>query len=140
MYCEGRREISSYSISLITVNINRSISIDNINKVSGLEIPRFNHYTKIYRNHLHHLSYGNSLGSHHFTLLFKVTSWRKRLVARIPPLGSRVLSVTPCGFCGGRNGVWVGFSRGFSRFPLPHFISSFLHIHLIHFVSFHQSP
>ena len=23
-------------------------------------------------------------------------------------------------FRGGRNGVWVGFSRGFSRFPLPH--------------------
>ena len=47
-------------------------------------------------------------------------SWRKRLAARLPPLGSRVrVSVPPCGFRGGRNGVWVGFSRGFSRFPLP---------------------
>ena len=47
-------------------------------------------------------------------------SWRKRLGARLPPLGSRVrISVSPSGFRGGRNGVWVGFSRGFSRFPLP---------------------
>ena len=47
-------------------------------------------------------------------------SWRKRLDARLPPLGSRVrVSVTPCRFSGGRNEVWVGFSRGFSRIPLP---------------------
>ena len=57
-----------------------------------------------------------------------------------PPLASRVrVSVTPCGFRGGRNEVWVGFSRGFSRFPLPqNFIPPFLHTHLIHFVSFHS--
>ena len=37
-----------------------------------------------------------------------------------PTAGSRVrVSLTPCGFRGGRNGVWVGFSRGFSRFLLP---------------------
>ena len=52
----------------------------------------------------------------------------KRLGARLPPLGSRVrVSVTPCGFRGGRNGIWVGFSRGFYCFSLPqisfHFIS-----------------
>ena len=48
--------------------------------------------------------------------------WRKRLDARLPQLGSRVLvSVTPCGFCGGRNGV----------------IPPFLHTHLIHFL-FHK--
>ena len=71
----------------------------------------------------------------------KAASWRKRLGARLPPLGSRVrVSVTPCGFRGGGNGVWVGFSRGFSRFLLPqisfHYFST--HTHLIHFVLFHQ--
>ena len=50
----------------------------------------------------------------------EAASWRKRLGARLPPLGSRVrVSVPPRGFRGGRNRVWVGFSRGFSRFPLP---------------------
>ena len=64
-------------------------------------------------------------------------SWRKRLGARLPPLGYRVrVSVPPCGFHGGRNGVWVGFSRGFSRFPLPQI--SFHHFStLISFISFH---
>ena len=64
-------------------------------------------------------------------------SWRKRLDARLPPLGSRVcVSVPPCGFRGGRNGVWVGFSRGFSRFPLPQI--SFHHFStLISSISFH---
>ena len=70
-------------------------------------------------------------------------SLHKRLGACLPPLGSRVrVLVTPCGFRGGRNGVWVGFSRGFSRFlpfsPTTNFIPPFLHTHLIHFVSFHQ--
>ena len=52
-------------------------------------------------------------------------SWRKRLGARLPPLESRVrVSVTPCGFRGGRNGIWVGFSRGFSRFPYHKFNST----------------
>ena len=46
------------------------------------------------------------------------------------------ISVTPCGFRGGRNGVWVGFSRGFSRFPLPQI--SFHHFStLISSISFH---
>ena len=41
-----------------------------------------------------------------------------------------------CGFRGGRNGVWVGFSRGFSRFPLPPI--SFHHFStLISSISFH---
>ena len=64
-------------------------------------------------------------------------SWRKRLDARLPSLGSRVhISVTPCGFRGGRNGVWVGFSRGFSHFPLP--LISFHHFStLISSISFH---
>ena len=64
-------------------------------------------------------------------------SWRKRLGARLPPLGFRVrVSVPPCGFRGGRNGVWVGFSRGFSRFPLPPI--SFHHFSiLISSISFH---
>ena len=66
-----------------------------------------------------------------------MASWRKRLGARLPPLGSRVrVSFTPCGFRGGRNGVWVGFSRGFSRFPLPQI--SFHHFStLISSISFH---
>ena len=58
----------------------------------------------------------------------RAASWCKRLDARLPPLGSRVrVSVPPCGFRGGRNGVCVGFSRGFSCFPLQHFIPPFLH-------------
>ena len=63
-------------------------------------------------------------------------SWRKRLGARLPPRGSRVrVSVPPCGFRGGRNGVWAGFSRGFSRFLLPQI--SFHLSTLISFISFH---
>ena len=50
---------------------------------------------------------------------------------------SRVrVSVPPCGFRGGRNGVWVGYSRDFSRFPLPQI--SFHHFStLISSISFH---
>ena len=34
------------------------------------------------------------------------------------------------------NGIWVGLLRSFIRFPLPQkFISQFLHVHLIHFLS-----
>ena len=64
-------------------------------------------------------------------------SWRKRLDDRLSPLGSRVrVSVTPCGFRGGRNGVWVGFSRGFYGFPLTQI--SFHHFStLISSISFH---
>ena len=55
-----------------------------------------------------------------YCMLRRAASWRKRLDARLPALGSRVrVSVTPCGFRGGRNEIWVGFSRGFSRFHLP---------------------
>ena len=72
---------------------------------------------------------------------YTAASWRKRLDARLPPLGSRVrVSVPPCAFCGGRNGVWVAFSPGFSRFPLPQI--SFHHFStLISSISFHfNSP
>ena len=63
-----------------------------------------------------------------------------QVVRHSPPtaaLGSRIrVSVTPCGFRGGRIGVWVGFSRGFSRFPLPQI--SFHHFSpLISSISFH---
>ena len=65
-------------------------------------------------------------------------SCRKRLVARLPPLGSRVrASITPCGFRGGRNGIWVCFLGGFSRFPLSQI--SFHHFFtFISFISFHK--
>ena len=67
----------------------------------------------------------------------QAASWRKRLAARLPSLGSRVrVSVPPCGFRGGRNGVWVGFSRGFSRFPLPQLSFHHFSIH-ISSISFH---
>ena len=70
----------------------------------------------------------------------EAASWRKRLDARLPPLGSRVrISVPPCGFRGGRNGVWVGFSRGFSRFPLPqisfHYFSTLMSSISFNFIS-----
>ena len=69
----------------------------------------------------------------------EATPWRKRLNVRFPPLRSRVrVSDTPRGFRGGRNGVWIGFCRDFSRFLLPQisFQHLFLHAHLIHFVLF----
>ena len=67
-------------------------------------------------------------------------SWRKRLGARLPPLGTRVrVSVLPFGFHGGRIGVWVGFFRGFSRFPLPqipfHHFSTLISSISFHFIS-----
>ena len=69
--------------------------------------------------------------------LCPLASWRKRLAARLPPLGSRVrVSVTPCGFRGGRNEVWVGFSRCFSRFSLQQ-ISVHHFSTLISPISFH---
>ena len=56
--------------------------------------------------------------------VFKAAPWRKRLDARIPSLGSRVcVSVTPCGFCGRHNGVWVGLSRCFPVFSCHKFHS-----------------
>ena len=61
-----------------------------------------------------------------------VSPWRKRSVTLLPPLGSRVhVSGTPCGFRGGRNGVWAGSSRGSFSFPLPQ-IS--YHTHSFHFI------
>ena len=52
-------------------------------------------------------------------------SWRKRLDARLPPLGSRVrVSVPPCGFRGGRNGVWVAFHGVSPVFPYHKFHST----------------
>ena len=69
-----------------------------------------------------------------------MASWHKRLDARLPPLGSRVrVSVTPCGFRGGRNGVWVRFSRGFFCFPLLqtsfHHFSTLISSIPFHFIS-----
>ena len=62
------------------------------------------------------------------------------LDAHLPTQVSRVrVSVTPFGFHSGQNGVWVSFSRGFSRFPLPRI--SFHHFStLISFISFHLCP
>ena len=60
---------------------------------------------------------------------------RKRLDARLPPLGSLVRdSITAYAFRGGLNGVLIGFSRGFSRFTLPQI--SFHHFStLVSFIS-----
>ena len=70
-------------------------------------------------------------------LNLNAASWRKRLDARLPLLGSRVrVLVPPRGFRGGRNGVWVGFSQGFSRFPLPQ-VSIHHFSTLISSISFH---
>ena len=61
------------------------------------------------------------------------STWRKRLVSRLPSMRSRVrVSVTPHGFRGGRNGVLVGF---FS-FLLPQ-ISFHYFFTLISIISFH---
>ena len=73
-------------------------------------------------------------------LHFVVALLRKRLGARLPPVGSRVrISVPSWKFRDGRNGVWVGFSRGFSCFPQPqilfhHFFTLILSISF-HFIS-----
>ena len=50
------------------------------------------------------------------------------LHAHLQPLGSRVrVSVTPSGFSGVRNRIWVGFSRDSSLFsPTTNFIPSLL--------------
>ena len=55
--------------------------------------------------------------------------------ASLPPLGSWVrISVTPCGFRGGRNGVWVGFSPIFPYHKFHSTISPHLSISF-HFIS-----
>ena len=67
----------------------------------------------------------------------KVAAWYKWLNACLPPQRSRVrVPVYLCGLICGRNGVWVGFSRNFSRFLLPQI--SFHHFSTLNsFVSFH---
>ena len=65
--------------------------------------------------------------------------WRKWLDACLPLLGSQVcIFVSPCGFCGGRNEVWVGFSQGFSHFPCHKFHSTIspLSSHSLSFISY----
>ena len=53
-------------------------------------------------------------------LLSKAAPCHKQLYARVPSLEFRVrVSNTPCGFRGGRNGVWVDLYQGFSCFSLP---------------------
>ena len=53
-------------------------------------------------------------------------------------LGSRVrVSVTPCGFRGGWNVVWVRFSGVPPVSSTTNFLPPFLHTQLFHFVSFH---
>ena len=94
-------------------------------------------------NQLKHKTVGQKVSvcvpllSYDLYILLLAASWRKRLGARLPPLGSRVrVLVSPCGFRDGRNGIWVGYSRGFSRFPLPQI--SFHHFStLISSISFH---
>ena len=94
------------------------------------------------------LSLDISLSFTYYTLVYlleqrpvsKTAPWRKRLDARLPPLGSRVsVSVTPCGFRGRRNRIREVFSQGFSRFHVPQI--SFHHFSsLLSFISFHPLP
>ena len=52
-------------------------------------------------------------------LIKEKAPWRRQLVARLPPLGSRVrFTVTHFGFSGVRIGVWISFSQGFFSFVL----------------------
>ena len=61
--------------------------------------------------------------------------WCKRLVARLPPLGSRVrIAIIPRRFNGGRNGIRIVFSLGFSCFPLPQISFHLLHTHFVNFI------
>ena len=69
--------------------------------------------------------------------------YRWTLGTHFPPLGSPVrVSMSPRGFRGERNFVWVDISRSFSRFPLPrisfhHFftLNSFSAFHSISFAT-----
>ena len=64
--------------------------------------------------------------------LFTEFTW----LATHASLGSRVcISVTPCWYSGGQNGIWVGFSRGFSRFPLPNISFHHFSTLLFYFIS-----
>ena len=81
----------------------------------------------------------------YFDMKFHGGSLTLAITYRLPPLGFRIrVSVTPCGFRGGWNEVWVGFSRGFSRFPLPqisfHHISTLISFILFRLISFHFIP
>ena len=68
---------------------------------------------------------------------FEAASWRKRLAARLPPLGSRVrVSVPQCGFPGGRNEVWVDFLGVSPVFPY-HKLHSTIFSTLISSISLH---
>ena len=61
-----------------------------------------------------------------------MASWCKWLDTCLPLLGCQVcISVTPCGFHGGRNGVWITF-WGFSSFPYHKFHSTiYLHYYFM---------
>ena len=70
---------------------------------------------------------------------WRPSSWRKRLGARLPPLGSRVrVSVIPCGF---RGGTKRGLGRCFTGFlpfsPTTNFIPTFLTTHIIRSIILH---
>ena len=70
----------------------------------------------------------------------KMASFHRQLLACFPPLASQVCtSVTLCWFCGAQIGFWIGFSLGFSHFPLTtNFIPPFLHTRSFCFITFHE--
>ena len=63
-----------------------------------------------------------------------MTPWQKRLDVHLPQLGSRShVSITPCGFRSGWNGIWVDFLRVSPVFPVTNFIQPLIHIQLVSF-------
>ena len=67
----------------------------------------------------------------------RASPWHKQLDALLAPLGFQVrVSVTPCGFCDGRNVIWVGF-LGVSPAFSYHKFHSTISPHWHNFFSFH---
>ena len=77
----------------------------------------------------------------HFTLDYPWCCLGAQAIRRSPTTSGvpRSSLVTPYGFRGGQNGVWIGFSLGFPRFSLPqisfHHFSAFISSVSFYFIS-----
>ena len=108
-------------------NVNNELCRQNMKHNINFTPQRFSivNFTNLFENSLN------------LIFILRAASWRKRLGARLPPLGSRVrVSVPLCGFRGGRNGVWVGFLGISPVFPYHKFHST-ISPTLISSISFH---